>query len=155
MKRADINRISAEEQQMILDYMRDAGKPMSVKEIFEALPLSRNDIRNQFGNLKVKKAIERTQRGLHGYEYVIANGKEPKKETRIAWMELVEKAKKETKAGDAYYYIHEDGEKKRTRVTDTRYPHICMFDNGHAYLWADVARCRADKRNRILGEWPK
>ena len=84
MKRADINRISAEKQQMILDYMRDAGKPMSVKEIFEALPLSRNDIRTQFGNLKVKKAIERTERGPHGYEYVIANGKEPKKETRIA-----------------------------------------------------------------------
>ena len=79
MKRADINRISAEKQQMILDYMRDAGKPMSVKEIFEALPLSRNDIRTQFGNLKVKKAIERTERGPHGYEYVIANGKEPKK----------------------------------------------------------------------------
>lgn len=122
MKRADINRISAEKQQMILDYMRDAGKPMSVKEIFEALPLSRNDIRTQFGNLKVKKAIERTERGPHGYEYVIANGKEPKKETRIAWMELVQKAKKETRAGDAYYYIHEDGGKKRTRVTDTRYP---------------------------------
>ena len=155
MKRAVINRISAEKQQMILDYMRDAGRPLSVKEIFEALPLSHNDIRSQFGNLKVKKAIERTERGPHGYEYVIASGKEPKKETRATWMELVEKAKKETKAGDVYYYIHEDGRKKRTRVTDTRYPHICMFDNGHAYLWADVARCRADKRNRILGEWPK
>lgn len=155
MKRAEINRISAEKQQMILDYMRDAGRPLSVKEIFEALPLSHNDIRNQFGNLKVKKAIERTERGPYGYEYVIASGKEPKKETRATWMELVEKAKKETKAGDVYYYIHEDGRKKRTRVTDTRYPHICMFDNGHAYLWADVARCRADKRNRILGEWPK
>lgn len=75
MKRAEINRISAEKQQMILDYMRDAGRPLSVKEIFEALPLSHNDIRNQFGNLKVKKAIERTERGPHGYEYVIASGK--------------------------------------------------------------------------------
>ena len=93
MKRAEINRISAEKQQMILDYMRDAGRPLSVKEIFEALPLSHNDIRNQFGNLKVKKAIERTERGPHGYEYVIASGKEPKKETRATWMETGGKSK--------------------------------------------------------------
>ena len=66
MKRVDINRISAEKQQMILDYMRDAGKPLSVKEIFEALPLSRNDIRNKFGNLKVKKAIENRLDGTGG-----------------------------------------------------------------------------------------
>ena len=82
MKREETQRRSAEKQHRILDCLKKAGKPMSIKA------------------------------------------------------------------------VQEEGTRRSTKVSDTRYPHICLFDNGHAYPWADVIRCHR-RGGRTLGEWER
>ena len=162
--RAEINRISAEKQEMILAYMRKQGRPMSIKGITEALQLTQNDVRNQFGNLRIKNLLNVVGRDTSGYLYTINDGtgkgayrnlNQEKMDGEAIWPEEIEKAKQKTKVGDTYIYLNEDGLKSCTRVMDTRYPHICLFDNQQSYTWADVARCRRSRKESVLGEWPR
>ena len=70
------------------------------------------------------------------------------------WPETIARFRKSVAPGVVYYYRDEEGVRRRTKVTDTRCPHICLFDNGQAYSWADVIRC-SRKGTHTLGEWPK
>ena len=75
-------------------------------------------------------------------------------EDEAIWPETIARFRKRVAPGAVYYYRDEEGVRRRTKVTDTRCPHICLFDNGQAYSWADVIRC-SRKGTHTLGEWPK
>lgn len=162
MKREEIQRRSAEKQRRILDYLKKAGKPMSIKAVQEELGLDYKDARNQFGNLRVKNAIECVGRIGNEYTYTIrtedTKSYREKAERKMDCMAIthdaIKKARKKVHIGDRYYYRDEDGARRSTKVTDTRYPHICLFDNGQAYSWADVIRCHR-RGGRTLGEWER
>lgn len=162
MKREEIQKRSAEKQRRILDYMEKAGKPVSIKAVQEELGLDYKDARNQFGNLRVKNAIECAGRIGNEYVYTIQTGNtESYKEKVVKRMntmaitpEAIRKAREKVCVGDRYYYRDEEGTRKSTKVSDTRYLFICLFDNGQAYSWADVIRCHR-RGGRTLGEWER
>lgn len=162
MKREEIQRRSAEKQRRILVYLKKAGKPMSIKAVQEELDLDYKDARNQFGNLRVKNAIECVGRIVNEYTYTIrtedTESYREKAERKMDCMAIthdaIRKARKKAHIADEYYYRDEDGVRRLTKVTDTRYPHICLFDNGQAYSWADVIRCHR-RGGRTLGEWER
>lgn len=162
MKREETQRRSAEKQRRILDYLKKAGKPMSIKAVQEGLGLDYKDARNQFGNLRVKNAIECVGRIGNEYIYTIRTENSESYREKVAKRmntmaitpEAIRKAREKACIGDRYCYRNEEGTRRSTKVTDTRYPHICLFDNGHAYSWADVIRCHR-RGGRTLGEWEK
>lgn len=157
----EIRRISQNKQDRILNYIREAKTPISIKEISEALMMTIDDTRNQFGNLKNKNLIECVDNNPNGYLYVLyEKGKtqnykaKAEKESfkQAIRPEEIQAVRRTVKVGDPFYILDEEGNKKRIRVTDTRYPYICLFDNGHAYSWANVALCKRPGI-RILGQW--
>lgn len=162
MKREEIQRRSTEKQRRILECLKRMGKPMSIKDVQKELDLDYKDARNQFGNLRVKNAIECVGRIGNEYTYTIRTkdtesyrGKiERKMDCMAITREAIERAREKARPGDEYYYRDEDGARRPTKVTDTRYPHICLFDNGQAYSWADVIRCHR-RGGRTLGEWER
>ena len=162
MKREETQRRSAEKQHRILDCLKKAGKPMSIKAVQEELGLDYKDARNQFGNLRVKNAIECVGRIGNEYVYTIQTGStENYKEkvirrtnTMAITPEAIRKAREKACVGDKYYYRDEEGTRRSTKVSDTRYLFICLFDNGQAYSWADVIRCHR-RGGRTLGEWER
>lgn len=158
--REEINRISSEKQEQILKYMQESGA-VTIQMVAEALGLTHSDTRNQFGNLKNKNLIECVDNNPNGYLYALyEKGKtqsykaKAEKESfkQAIRPEEIQVVKRTVKVGDPFYILDEDGNKKRIRVTDTRYPYICLFDNGHAYSWANVALCKRPGI-RILGQW--
>lgn len=164
--REEINRRSAEKQQMIIDYMTAAGKSLSVKDIASGIPqITVNDIRRQVENLKLKGLLDRTDRDKDGFRYRIVTKRNQKADpyrnvirerldSQALWPYEVQRAQIDTKVGEAFIYLDDEGLKRRTRVTDTRFRHVCLFDNGQSYTWADVARCRRNRKGNILGQWP-
>ena len=68
--REEINRISAEKQERILRHLSEAGA-LTIKKTAEDLGLTHSDARNQFGNLRVKNAIDCVGRCKDGYLYTI------------------------------------------------------------------------------------
>lgn len=159
--REEINRISAEKQERILRYIRESGA-LTIRMAAEALGLTHSDARNQFGNLRTKDAIDCVGRGHGGYLYDIHKENVKSYQERLdkiqtgeaIWPKTINRFRKRVTPGSVYYYRDEEGVRRRTKVTDTRYPHICLFDNGQAYSWADVVRC-SRKGPHTLGEWPK
>lgn len=158
--REEINRISSEKQEQILKYMQESGA-VTIQMVAEALGLTHSDTRNQFGNLKNKNLIECVDNNPNGYLYALyEKGKtqsykaKAEKESfkQAIRPEEIQVVKRTVKVGDPFYILDEEGNKKRIRVTDTRYPYICLFDNGHAYSWANVALCKRPGI-RILGQW--
>lgn len=158
--REEINRISSEKQEQILKYMQESGA-VTIQMVAEALGLTHSDTRNQFGNLKNKNLIEYVDNNPNGYLYALyEKGKtqsykaKAEKESfkQAIRPEEIQVVKRTVKVGDPFYILDEEGNKKRIRVTDTRYPYICLFDNGHAYSWANVALCKRPGI-RILGQW--
>lgn len=158
--REEINRILSEKQEQILKYMQESGA-VTIQMVAEALGLTHSDTRNQFGNLKNKNLIECVDNNPNGYLYALyEKGKtqsykaKAEKESfkQAIRPEEIQVVKRTVKAGDPFYILDEEGNKKRIRVTDTRYPYICLFDNGHAYSWANVALCKRPGI-RILGQW--
>lgn len=162
MTKQEIQKRSAEKQEKILDCLRQEGRPMTVKEVTKVLGLPYKEVRLQFENLRIKNAIECVSKAGNEYLYTIrTEGMESYKkrlEKRVyessITPEVIKKYRNKTKPGTVYYYRDEGGIRKRTKVTDTRYSHICLFDNGQAYTWADVARC-SRPGIRTLGEWEK
>lgn len=162
MTKQEIQKKSAEKQEKILDCLRRVGIPMTVKQVTKILGMPYKDIRLQFENLRIKNAIECVSKAGNEYLYTIrTEGMESYKkrlekmfyESSIT-LEVIEKYRNKIKPGTVYYYRDEDGLRKCTKVTDTRYPYICLFDNGQAYTWADVVRC-SRPGIRTLGEWEK
>lgn len=158
--REEINRISSEKQEQILKYMQESGA-VTIQMVAEALGLTHSDTRNQFGYLKNKNLIECVDNNPNGYLYALyEKGKtqsykaKAEKESfkQAIRPEEIQVVKRTVKVGDPFYILDEEGNKKRIRVTDTRYPYICLFDNGHAYSWANVALCKRPGI-RILGQW--
>lgn len=158
--REEINRISSEKQEQILKYMQESGA-VTIQMVAEALGLTHSDTRNQFGNLKNKNLIECVDNNPNGYLYALyEKGKtqsykaKAEKESfkQAIRPEEIQVVKRTVKVGDPFYILDDEGNKKRIRVTDTRYPYICLFDNGHAYSWANVALCKRPGI-RILGQW--
>lgn len=139
--REEINRISSEKQEQILKYMQESGA-VTIQMVAEALGLTHSDTRNQFGNLKNKNLIECVDNNPNGYLYVLyEKGKtqnykaKAEKESfkQAIRPEEIQAVRRTVKVGDPFYILDEEGNKKRIRVTDTRYPYICLFDNRHAY----------------------
>ena len=161
ISREEINRISGEKQDRILRYMRETG-PLTIQAAAKALNLTHSDARNQFGNLRTKNVIDCVGRCREGYLYTVHREdvktyREQREELQAGeaiWPETIEKFRKCIAPGDVYYYRDEEGTRRRTKVADTRYPHICLFDNGRTYSWADVVRC-SRKGVHTLGEWPR
>lgn len=159
--REEINRISAEKQERILRHLSEAGA-LTIKKVAQDLGMAHSDTRNQFGNLRVKNAIDCVGRCKDGYLYTIHRDDtksyreqlEENQSGEAIWPETIARFRRRVAPGAVYHYRDEDGARKRTKVTDTRYPHICLFDNGQAYTWADVARC-SRPGIRTLGEWEK
>lgn len=158
--REEINRTSSEKQEQILKYMQESGA-VTIQMVAEALGLTHSDTRNQFGNLKNKNLIECVDNNPNGYLYALyEKGKtqsykaKAEKESfkQAIRPEEIQAVKRTVKVGDPFYILDEEGNKKRVRVTDTRYPYICLFDNGQAYSWANVALYKRPE-NRILGQW--
>lgn len=162
MTKQEIQKKSAEKQEKILDCLRRVGIPMTVKQVTKILGMPYKDIRLQFENLRIKNAIECVSKAGNEYLYTIrtAGTKSYKRQLeqaacRAAITEReIETLRRKIKPGSVYHYRDEDGLRKRTKVTDTRYPHICLFDNGQSYTWADVVRC-SRPGIRTLGEWEK
>ena len=136
--REEINRISSEKQEQILKYMQESGA-VTIQMVAEALGLTHSDTRNQFGNLKNKNLIECVDNNPNGYLYALyEKGKtqsykaKAEKESfkQAIRPEEIQAVKRTVKVGDPFYILDEEGNKKRVRVTDTRYPYICLFDNG-------------------------
>lgn len=158
--REEINRISSEKQEQILKYMQESGA-VTIQMVAEALGLTHSDTRNQFGNLKNKNLIECVDNNPNGYLYALyEKGKTQSYKAKAEKgsfkqairPEEIQVVKRTVKVGDPFYILDEEGNKKRIRVTDARYPYICLFDNGHAYSWANVALCKRPGI-RILGQW--
>ena len=158
--REEINRISSEKQEQILKYMQESGA-VTIQMVAEALGLTHSDTRNQFGNLKNKNLIECVDNNPNGYLYALyEKGKtqsykaKAEKESfkQAIRPEEIQVVKRTVKVGDPFYILDDEGKKKRIRVTDTRYPYICLFDNRQAYSWANVALYKRPG-NRILGQW--
>ena len=158
--REEINRISSEKQEQILKYMQESGA-VTIQMVAEALGLTHSDTRNQFGHLKNKNLIECVDNNPNGYLYALyEKGKtqsykaKAEKESfkQAIRPEEIQVVNRTVKVGDPFYILDEEGNKKRIRVTDTRYPYICLFDNRHAYSWANVALCKRPGI-RILGQW--
>ena len=159
--REEINRISAEKQERILRHLSEVGA-LTVKKAAADLGLTHSDARNQFGNLRVKNAIDCVGRCKDGYLYT--SHQEDAKSYReqleeiqadeAIWPETIARFRKSVAPGVVYYYRDEEGVRRRTKVTDTRCPHICLFDNGQAYTWEDVIRS-SRKGTHTLGERPK
>ncbi len=158
--REEINRISSEKQEQILKYMQESGA-VTIQMVAEALGLTHSDTRNQFGNLKNKNLIECVDNNPNGYLYALyEKGKtqsykaKAEKESfkQAIRPEEIQVVKRTVKVGDPFYILDDEGNKKRIRVTDTRYPYICLFDNRQAYSWANVALYKRPG-NRILGQW--
>lgn len=159
--REEINRISAEKQDRILRHLSGVGA-LTIKKAAEDLGLTHSDVRNQFGNLRVKNAIDCVGRCKDGYLYTVHRDdaksyREQLEEIQTdeaIWPETIARFRKRVAPGTVYYYRDEEGVRKRTKVTDTRCPYICLFDNGQAYSWADVVRC-SRLGIQTLGEWEK
>ena len=162
MTRQEIQKKSAEKQEKILDCLRREGRPMTVKEVTKVLGLPYKEVRLQFENLRIKNAVECVSKYGNEYLYTIrtAETKSCKRQLeqadfRAAITEReIETIRRKIKPGAVYHYRDEEGIRRRTKVTDTRYPHICLFDNGQAYTWADVVRC-SRPGIQTLGEWEK
>lgn len=162
MTRQEIRKKSAEKQEKILDCLRQEGRPMTVRQVTNILGMPYKEVRLQFENLRIKNAIECVSKSGNEYLYTIrtAGTKNYKRQLEQAVCKAaitekeIETLRRKIKPGAVYHYRDEDGLRKRTRVTDTRYPHICLFDNGQAYSWADVVRC-SRLGIQTLGEWPK
>ena len=138
--REEINRISSEKQEQILKYMQESGA-VTIQMVAEALGLTHN---NPNGYLYALYEKGKTQ----SYKAKAEKGSF-KQAIRPEEIQVV---KRTVKVGDPFYILDEEGNKKRIRVTDARYPYICLFDNGHAYSWANVALCKRPGI-RILGQW--
>lgn len=124
--------------------------------------MTHSDARNQFGNLRTKNAIDCVGQCKDGYLYMVHRDDtksyreqlEEVQSDEAIWPETIARFRRRVAPGAVYHYRDEDGARKRTKVTDTRYPHICLFDNGQAYSWADVIRC-SRAGTHTLGEWLK
>lgn len=64
--REEINRISAEKQERILRHLSEAGA-LTIKKVAQDLRMTHSDTRNQFGNLRVKNAIDCVEQCQEAY----------------------------------------------------------------------------------------
>ena len=162
MTRQEIQKESAEKQEKILDCLRQEGRPMTVRQVTNILGMPYKEVRLQFENLRIKNAIECVSKAGNEYIYTIRTEETESYKKRLKQAACraaitdreIEALRRKIKPGAVYHYRDEEGIRRRTKVTDARYPHICLFDNGQAYTWADVVRC-SRPGIQTLGEWEK
>lgn len=162
MTRQEINNISQKKQDEILKAIRKIGCPVSVKEISKRVPLEYKDVRRQFENLRIKNKIQRTHKVGNEYMYIDNTKGYGTKMERILevhdqgiWPDEIEKAKRSATVGTVFMYVDGEGRKRKTKVVDNSRTHVCLFSNGQAYTWADVARCLRNRKESLLGEWDR
>lgn len=55
MTRQEINHIAQKKQEEVMKVIREADRPISIREAANLLPMDYEDVRRQFENLRIKK----------------------------------------------------------------------------------------------------
>ena len=160
MTRQEINDIAQKKQEEVMKVIREADRPISIREAANLLPMDYEDVRRQFENLRIKKKIQRTHKAGNEYMYIDSPKGYGTNMERILevydqgiWPDEIEKAKRSATVGTVFMYVDGEGRRRKTKVVDNSRPHICLFSNGQAYTWADVARCLRNRKESAIGEW--